>query len=112
MFCEFCGDGGKCAVCGHDQDAAEELRRLDGSLGLDAEAGAADAVHEFAESIETDVRYALGQIRGFRREDGMRTAMDRISRALDALESVEERIAAVTCEDAAVCPNFTRWRDE
>lgn len=101
MFCEFCGDGGRCAVCGYDQDAAEELRRLDGSLGLDAEAGAADAVHEFAESIETDVRYAMTQLLGGL--SGSSSAdSDRMQRALDALERVEGRIAGVTCEGAGV----------
>lgn len=76
---------------GDDGGSREELRALDASLSLDAAACAGGAVHEFAELIETDVRYALKQLRAGSR-----------SRARDALARVLERIAGVTCEDAGV----------
>lgn len=110
---------GVCGVCGADVfgecicgdvlpiaeemgGSREELRVLDASLSLDAVACAEGAVHEFAESIETDVRYALGQLRGVRGAGSEYRGADRVSRALDALERVEGRITAATCEDAGV----------
>ena len=75
-------DAGECA----------DLRALDGSLAVDAGTMASDAVHEFAESIETDVRYAVKQLR---RAD---TGLDAVSRALDALERVLGAITGATCE--------------
>lgn len=75
-----------------EDDSREELRALDASLSLDVVACAEVAVQDFAESIETDVRYAIGQLR--RADRGL----DAVSRALNALERVEEWIAGVTCE--------------
>lgn len=96
-MCEFCAGvrNAGCVVCGSAGVAvADDLAALDGSLAADAEALASGAVREFAERVETDVAYALLQLRrGIHM--GLVPSRDCMSRAIDALERIEGRCAGV-----------------
>ena len=112
-MCEFCGTSGVCGVCGWDQgdaltqgerrkDVVEWIGDVDrplpsvvlsdiyADLAADADRldSEADPVHELAERVEIDARYALKQLRSSLGAGGLLTMGDYVSRAIDALERV------------------------